>query len=417
MDKEIPKQKIRQRRRRKLLIGGIGVVAAIGVWAVVTTLSEESVRLADIRLADVDTGDIDATVNGNGTVVAAFEEVIVSPVNSRILEVYHHSGDVVDEGTPLLRLDLDEAATRASSERDELAMLKLDHQRLQASHRTRLADLDMQIKVAEMKQRRQEVELANERYLDSIGSGTTDKVREVELALRTQSLELKQLREQLVNEQRMLRAEDEAKQLEISIKEAALQQTARVLADAEIRSPRRATVTSISDRLGATVTQGQQVAVISDLGHYRVDVTVPESNAREVKPGSRAHITLGRTHVEGFVSAVSPTAANGLLEVKVSLDNDSSAILRPGVKGDVKISSGFRKNVTRIPNLSFYTGPNSYQLYVRPAGADRLERRAVTLGVAGYDHIEVLSGLQPGDAIVSSPTGRFGDARHVNIKK
>lgn len=417
MDREIPKQKLRRRLRKQLLFAGIGVAVGIGVWAVVTTLMEESVRLSDIRLAEVDTGDIDATVTGNGTIVAAFEEVIVSPVNSKILEVYHHSGDVVDEGTPLLRLDLDEAATRASSERDELAMLRLDYQQLQASHRTRLSDLEMQVEVAEMKLRRQEVELANERCLDSIGSGTTDRVREVELSLRTQSLELKQLREQLVNEQRMLRAEDEAKQLEVSIKETALQQTVRVLADAEIRSPRRATVTSISDRLGASVTQGQQVAVIADLGHYRVDATVPESNAREVKPGGRVHITLGRNHVEGVVSAVSPTAANGLLEVKVSLDNDSAAILRPGVKGDVKISSGFRKNVTRIPNLPFYTGPNSYQLYVRPAGADRLERRSVTLGVAGYDHIEVLSGLQPGDAIVSSPTGRFRDARHVNIKE
>ena len=166
---------LKQRRRRRFLLGGVIAALAAGSVIFIGSLSEESVRLADIRLSSADRGDIDAAVNGNGTIVAAFEEVIVSPVNSRILEVYHHSGDIVEPATPLLKLDLGEASTREAAERDELAMMRLDHQRLQASHRTRLSDLRMQIKVADMKLRRQEVELSNERYLDSIGSGTTDR--------------------------------------------------------------------------------------------------------------------------------------------------------------------------------------------------------------------------------------------------
>lgn len=417
MDREIPKQEQRRRLRKRLLIAGAVAAVVVGAGLLIGSLSEQSVKLADIRLSEVDRGDIDATVNGNGTIAPAFEEVIISPVNSRILEVYHHSGDIVEPGMPLLKLDLSEATTQASAERDELAMLRLDHQRLQASHRTRLSDLRMQIKVAQMKLRRQEAELANERYLDSIGSGTTDRVREVELALRTQRLELEQLKEQLVNEERMLKAEDEAKLLEISVKESNLTQTARVLADAEIRSPRRATLTSISDRLGTTVSQGQQVAVIADLGHYKVDASVAESSARELKPGSRAHITFGKNSADGVVGFISPTAVNGMLELTVILENDSLATLRPGVKTDVKISSGFRNDVVRIPNLPFYTGPNSYQLYVRGGGTDYLELRNVTLGVAGVDYIEVLAGLQPGEQIVISPTSSFGNARRVNIRK
>lgn len=222
MDREIPKQKLKQRQRRRFLLGGAIAALAAGAVIAIGSLTEESVNIADIKLSAADRGDIDAAVNGNGTIVAAFEEVIVSPVNSRILEVYHHNGDIVEEGTPLLKLDLGEASTREASERDELAMMRLDHQRLQASHRTRLSDLRMQIKVAEMKLRRQEVEVANERHLDSIGSGTTDRVREAEFALRTQRLELEQLREQLANEQRMLQAEDDAKLLEISIKRTTL---------------------------------------------------------------------------------------------------------------------------------------------------------------------------------------------------
>lgn len=417
MDIEIPKQKLRQRRRRQILIAGGAVALIAGGVMLFGAISQESVSLADIKLETADRGDIAAAVNGNGTIAAAFEEVIVSPVNSRIMEVYHHSGDVVEAGTPLLKLDLAEVSAKKDTERDELSKMRLEMQRLQASQQTRISDLHMQIKVAEMKLQRQQAELVNERYLDSIGSGTSDRVREVELALRTQRLELEQLRGQLVNEQRMNAADLQAKQLEISMKENSLGQTGRILADAEIRSPRRATVISISDRLGAAVNEGQQVAVISDLGHYRIDATISEGSAQEVGAGSRVHVIFGSNHAEGFVSAISPTAANGLVDVKITLDNDSASTLRPGIKADIKISNGICRDVVRIPNLSFYSGPNSYPLYIRPRGADHLELRNVRLGRAGYDYVEVLSGIQPGDEVVSSSTSRFGDARRIKLKK
>ena len=40
----------------------------------------------------------------------------------------------------------------------------------------------MQIKVSAMKLSRMKVELRNEHYLDSLGAGTTDKVRQAELS-------------------------------------------------------------------------------------------------------------------------------------------------------------------------------------------------------------------------------------------
>ena len=50
-----------------------------------------------------------------------------------------------------------------------------------------------------------EVELRNERYLDSLGSGTTDKVRQAELNFNTGKLELEQLRQQYANESKVKR--------------------------------------------------------------------------------------------------------------------------------------------------------------------------------------------------------------------
>ena len=54
--------------------------------------------------------------------------------------------------------------------------------KLRVNSQTKLSDMAMQIKVSAMKLSRMKVELRNEHYLDSLGAGTTDKVRQAELS-------------------------------------------------------------------------------------------------------------------------------------------------------------------------------------------------------------------------------------------
>lgn len=416
MDREIPKNEQRRRLYRRIAVGACVVACVIAVTVVVSMFVTPSVDAESLHMADVSRGDIDVTITGTGRVVPAFEEVINSPLSSRIVEIYHRSGDEVEAGTPLLRLDLDAARTDYDSRVDELAMLRLQLSQLRANNRTRAADLRKQIEVARMRLQRLEAELVNERYLDSIGSGTTDRVREVLFNRDAGRLELEQLEQQLVNETDVMSADERLKQLEIEIKSKDVAQQARMLGDAEIRALRHATVTSIADRLGATVSAGQQVAAIADLGHYRVDARFADNYASDLREGARVRLTISRQSLDGFVSSVAPTARDGMLDVTVALDCDSAGVLRPGVKADVAVSNGLRSDVVRIPNAGFYTGPGDYRLYVRARDSDGLDIRTVKLGQAGYDYIEVLSGLVPGEQIVTSGTEQFGKATHIKIK-
>ena len=70
-------------------------------------------------VGEVDSGSIDVSITASGRVVPAFELTITSPISSQILEVYAHSGDTVDVGTPLMRLDLEQAEIAYSRELDE----------------------------------------------------------------------------------------------------------------------------------------------------------------------------------------------------------------------------------------------------------------------------------------------------------
>ena len=119
MDREIPKE-VRQKERNKKIIrySAIGVAGVI-VVSVLISLMRVGVEEKDIVFSTVDKGVIEVSVSASGKVVPAFEEIINSPINSRILEIYKKGGDSVEIGTPILKLDLQSTETQYQKLLDE----------------------------------------------------------------------------------------------------------------------------------------------------------------------------------------------------------------------------------------------------------------------------------------------------------
>ena len=415
MDRPISKKEQNANRLRSIAkYAAIAAVTACAGWGLYMW-SRSSVKYSELKTSTVSRGDIETTVTASAKIAPAFEEIITSPISARIVEVYHRPGDEVEAGTPLLRLDIESARTDYEKRLDALSMSRLQLEQLRGNILTKLSDLEMRIKVAEMKVKRLEAELAGERYLDSIGSGTTDRVREAEFALSSERLSLDQLRQQYANERSACDTELKVKQLDIEISEKELTMLRRTLADAEIRVPRRSTVTEISDQIGSQIGAGSQVARIADLDHYKITADLPDGYANQIALGCRTHMKIKGTDIDGKVVNISPTSANGMISFTVIPDCDSLTILRPGLKADLYVSSGLCSNVLRIDNAPFYTQPGMYNVYVVRDG--ELVRTNVQLGRANYDYVEVISGLNEGDIIVTNDLSRFKSAPNIRVKK
>ena len=105
MDREISKEEIKKRRNKKIIRAGAIVLIIFTGFIIVEKWLGQSVNRADLTFSTVDRGTIEVSVNASGKVVPIFEEIINSPINSRIIETYKKSGDAVDAGTPILKLD------------------------------------------------------------------------------------------------------------------------------------------------------------------------------------------------------------------------------------------------------------------------------------------------------------------------
>ena len=386
MDREIPKE-VRDKERKKMLIkyGVIGVAGIVCI-ALLISFMRSSVNRKDLVFSEVDTGIIEVSVSASGKVVPAFEEIINSPINTRIVEVYRKGGDSVDVGTPILKLDLQSTETEYKKLLDEEQMKRYQLEQLKVNNNTYLSDLAMQVKISAMKLNRMEVELRNERYLDSLGSGTTDKVRQAEL-----------------------------NELEFNIFAKSLAEMKRTLDDAQIRSPRKAILTYINNQVGAQVPQGTQVAVISDLSHFKVEGEIADTYGDRVAAGGRAIVKIGNEKLEGIVSSVTPLSKNGVISFTVQLVEDNNKRLRSGLKTDVYVMNAVKEDVMRIANASYYVGRGEYELFVQDSDNEIIKRK-VQLGDSNFEYVEVVSGLQPGDKVVVSDMSNYKNKSKLKVK-
>ncbi len=410
MDREIPKE-VRNKERNKKIIryGAIGV-AGIVVVSVLISLMRTGVKEKDLVFSKVGKGTIEVSVSASGKVVPAFEEIINSPINTRILEVYRKGGDSVDVGTPILKLDLQSAETDYKKMLDEEQMRSYKLKQLKLDNQTKLTDLQMKIKVSAMK-----LELRNEQYLDSLGSGTTDKVRQAELSYNVAQLEYEQLQQQYANEKEVLAAEYQVQELDFSMFQKTLAETKRTLDDAQVRSPRKAILTYINNQIGAQVPEGSQIAVISDLSHFKVEGEIADTYGDRVAAGGKAIVKIGSEKLEGSVSSVTPLSKNGVISFTVQLNEDNNRRLRSGLKTDVYVMNAVKEDVMRIANASYYVGRGEYELFVRNSDKEIVKRK-VQLGDSNFEFVEVVSGLQPGDEVVVSDMSNYKNKNKLKLK-
>ena len=413
MDRQIPVSEQRKKKIRKMAIAASVAVVVLGIGAWLGSMMMPSIDRKKLMISEVDRGTIDVSVSATGNVVPAFEEIIISPISAKILEVYAHSGDSVEVGTPLLRLDLQSAEADYAKALDEQEIRRQQRAQQLASNETQLADRRMQIEVKEMELSQLEAKLRNELYLDSLGSGTRDRVRQAETTLRTAQMQLNQLRQQYQNEVKAKQADQRIQQLNDGIYERNLDAQRRTLNDARICSPRRGTLTYINTEVGSIAGGSQKIAVVSDLSHFKAECEISDNHSERVRVGGAVILRIGKERLRGTINTVTPLSKSGAITFTVVPDDMSHPRLRSGLRAEVVVITSIKDDVLRIKNGSFYSGPGDYTLFVM--NGDTLLPREVKLGECNYDYIEVISGLEVGEQVVVSDMTKYKGKEKLKV--
>ena len=414
MDRAISKQTLAKERKQRIIKITLIAVGVTTVIIILLKVLENGVQASSLQFSTAERGAIELTINTSGVVAPAIEEAVVSPISSRLLQVFHKHGDSVEQGTPLLQLDL--LTTQSSYEKlkDQLQMRVLEGEQREAQNASNLSNMQMNLKVMDMQIDQKRIELKNAIRLDSLGGGTAGTVRQVEMNLKVAELEREQLKLKISNEQRIARAQHNVKELEVQIAQKNLAEIEKVLREARIQAPRTGILTFINSQVGSQVSAGQQLAIVSDLTQFRIDGEFPDGYASRVSTGTPVLIKVGSHQLNGQVTRIAPASKNGTLGCTVQILDSVVTGLRSGLKVELYLQTAKKHDVVRIGHAAFYKKPGKYELWIREG--DYLRKREVVLGEASYQYIEVARGLKEGEQVVLTDLPQYKNETELKLR-
>lgn len=413
MDIEIPSdEKLKQKKKLVFKIA-LAAVAIIAICFIIILFTRSSIPYNGLATSTVDNGTLEVTISASGRVVPLYEEIIVSPINSRILEVYKNAGDTLIEGDSILKLELASVETDYNQKLDELEIRKSKLAKTKVTVANRISALKTQARIKEMQLKQLYTEFKNEHYVDSIGASTKDKVRQAELNHEVARLELEQLNELIDIERKNGDTDIDVQEIELRIFEKTLNESRRLLNDARILASQSGTLSFINNQIGAQVEAGTQLAILSDLSAFKVEGEIADTYAERMSIGSKAAVKAGGVELEGTVVNITPSVKNGVIKFIVMLKEPGNKSLRSGLKTDVYIMQDIRENTLRVRTSSYYIGPGMYDLWV--ISGNQAEKRQVELGQSNYQYAEVISGLLQGDEVIISDMKKHKDKSTIKI--
>lgn len=419
-DATLSPEVVRKRRRRKYLLGATGAVAVVAALTAVWLWSPSgaSVSANDILTGTAQAGTFVVRLSAAGVLKPTEERWVTSLVSGTVQAVDVEAGARVKAGQVLAQLtnpDLNAAELQA---RSNLASMRADRATTEVTLNSELlaleADLASARSTAETAQLRAQVD--GKLYREHIIGQLRYKTDQLAAADDLSKVDFIQKKIALFRNE--IPSLDSAKLAEVAAAEAALSKAKQDIDALSVRADVAGTVETLPIRAGQHVQAGGSLARIATLNHLKAVINVTPDAASQIAPGQPAQISYYgsvKETVDGVVARVSPTVVKGVVPVTVQLEGALPKGARPelAVLGDITVSAiPHAVYVDRPVNVEPDSAGYVYRLTDRGTAAVRVP---VHFGAASSSEIQVLSGLRPGDRIVTSETRSFDAKSRIEI--
>lgn len=391
-------------RRRGVIIGGLLVACAVGallVWRFffATTAGSDPTQSS----TQVQRGDIEEVVTATGTLQPRDYVDVGAQVSGQLRRIHVEVGSEVQAGDLLAEIDPTLFRARVDASRAQLRY-----------QRAQLQDREAQLALAEIQHRRQKNLLTKE-------ATTIESLQIAEAGLKSARAQIEMLKAQIDQTESALRA-DEAN-----------------LNYARIYAPMAGTVVSITARQGQTLNANQQAPIIlriADLSTMTVQTQVSEADVPRLRLGMEAYFTtLGDQERRwyGKLQRIepTPTVQNNVVLYNALFDVDNSnRALMTQMTAQVFFVVAAAKDTLLVPMSALSMPPrrpaagngnggnHTRRATVRVVAEDGgIAPREVEVGVSNRIQAQILSGLQEGERVVSTPSGKGARAAAGGVSR
>ncbi|WP_235513679.1 efflux RND transporter periplasmic adaptor subunit [Sphingomonas sp. Leaf11] len=410
MDKRIARPRRAWWQRRVTWIVVAAVLAAVALWRWLPAAGSTDIAASAIETGEVTRGAFDDYLPVRATVAPRLTTLVGVLSGGQVEQLLVQDGAMVAAGQPLatlanpeLRLDVLTREAAIASQLGSIAGegLGIERSRLDRSAQVSQAEYDL------IKARR---DLAIRQQLFDKGIVTEAGVAGYRAEAEYQARRLAQLRAGAGTEARITATQGQRladTQARLSGNLAAVRGGLSALT---IRAPAAGRLTNFTLQPGQTLKPGDPAGQVDSEGSWKLTADVDEYYLGRVAVGQKARAE-GATLT---VSKVLPAVKEGRFRVELTFDT-TPANLNRGQTLDIRITLGAASKAVVAPVGGWLAVDNGAFAFVVDADGTHATRRPVKLGRRNPEAVEILSGLTPGDRIVTTNLSSVkGDA--INIR-
>jgi HlyD family secretion protein len=414
MDRNLSVEFIKKQRTRRVAFGVMFVLLALGLFGGFRMLIRPTIDINKIETAIANQGDVEGSVMATGIILPEFEEVISSPVTSRIVKIYHNVGELVKKDDIILSLDKSNDELQLSKMTEELASRENQKKRLELNVEATIIDLQTNFEIQQLKGASLKTKFENEKYLKTLGGTTEETVKQAELEAKIAQLETDHLQKNILNKKAQLQTELKEQEFNISIYRKDVNEVETRLSASDVKVPGAGVITWINDKIGSTVVNGSELIKLSNFGSFKIEGTISEIYLKKISVGSKVLVMVNDSILIGRVSSINPTVQNDAVKFTLIPNVKNHPALSSNKKVDLMIVTSLKRNVIRLPKSALDNiGSSPYFFVVK---GDKAIRRLIKLGESNFDYVEVESGLEPGDKVITSAMEDYKHLENVKIK-
>lgn len=185
-----------------------------------------------------------------------------------------------------------------------------------------------------------------------------------------------------------------------------------------VKAPVSGTITSFASSVGNMVAPSMTIGRISSTDKLEIKTSVPERFISKIKLNQKAILTFDAYPGETFtakVTKISPVldTSTRTMSVTLILDPPDSKI-KIGMYARIKLITDHKSNAIIIPTTALVTRSQEQCVFVVNPD-DTVTLKKVTVGIKVDDMVEILSGLEGNEKVVTKGQTLLNNGTKVNI--
>ncbi|NGP77694.1 HlyD family efflux transporter periplasmic adaptor subunit [Balneolaceae bacterium YR4-1] len=404
-------------KRIGMIVGGLAIAALfIYSFFLMDVRSTLNVDRAKLTVSTVQEDSFQEFIQVTGT-VQPIQTIYLDAIEGGVVqEVYRESGTMVEQGDTILTLSNSALQLNVLNREAQLydqinnvrnSRLNLEQNTLQLQEQLANAKSQRDILESQFQRQKQLVEknLISQQEFEETKENFEYQTRRYELTYESYKKDsvqtITQLQQLNDSEDRMYRS---------------LSAVQGILDNLVVTAPTSGQLSTIELNQGQSISQGERIGQVDILDSYKIRVGIDEYHLSRISTGLSGSFDFNGAEHDLVITKIYPVVNNGQFEVDMEFVNEPPTGLTRGQTTRIRLELGESSNAILLARGGFYQTTGGNWVFKVTENGDRAVKQSIRLGRQNPEYFEVLSGLEPGDRVITSSYDTFGDNEVLNLE-